>query len=134
MTLLEMSECYAESAALLSAVLQKATMIAPPDPIAEWREVALRQCRGPFGGWLRRLIERELPRDEAAYRPERLGVIHGDFHHGNFLFVDGRVAATTSRASPSAISRGSRASSPAASGRPCSGACGAWRGACGINY
>ena len=75
-----------------SAVLQKATMIAPPDPSAEWREVALRQCRGPFGGWLRRLIERELPRDEAAYRPERLGVIHGDFHHGNFLFANGTLS------------------------------------------
>ena len=40
---------------------------------------------------MRRLIEREMPVAEVAYVPERLKVIHGDFHHGNFLFVDGQL-------------------------------------------
>ncbi|MBO7721303.1 MAG: aminoglycoside phosphotransferase family protein [Kiritimatiellae bacterium] len=74
-----------------SAAMQKATMIAPPDPIAAWRAAAA-GCRGFFAAPIRRLAEREMPADETAYRPERLGVIHGDFHHGNFLFVDGRLS------------------------------------------
>lgn len=74
-----------------SAAMQKATLIAPPDPIEKWRAGALAACRGVFGRPLRNLIERELPADEVRYRPERLGVIHGDFHHGNFLFVGGKL-------------------------------------------
>lgn len=74
-----------------SAAMQKATLIAPPDPIERWRAGALAACRGVLGRPLRSLIERELPADEVRYRPERLGVIHGDFHHGNFLFVSGRL-------------------------------------------
>lgn len=74
-----------------SAAMQKATLIAPADPIERWRARALEACRGVLGRPLRNLIERELPADEVRYRPERLGVIHGDFHHGNFLFVSGRL-------------------------------------------
>ena len=75
-----------------SAAMQKSARVVPADPIADWRAGALAACRGFRGRWLRRLIERELPADEVRYRPERLGVIHGDFHHGNFLFVDGRLS------------------------------------------
>lgn len=74
-----------------SAAMQKATLIAPPDPIEKWRAGAFSACGGVCGRPLRNLIERELPVGEVRYRPERLGVIHGDFHHGNFLFVDGRL-------------------------------------------
>lgn len=74
-----------------SEAMQKATLIAPPDPIEKWRADALVSCRGVFGRPLRNLIERELPAEVVRYRPERLGVIHGDFHHGNFLFVGGKL-------------------------------------------
>ena len=74
-----------------SAAMQKATGIAPHDPTVRWREQAIVHCRGFWGGFLRRLIERELPVRKVTYRPELLKVVHGDFHHGNFLFVDGRV-------------------------------------------
>ena len=33
----------------------------------------------------------ELPVDGVTYRKELLKTVHGDFHHGNFLFVDGKV-------------------------------------------
>jgi len=75
-----------------SSAMQKATLIVPPDPIDRWRREALDACRGFRARWLRRFIERELPMEATAYRPGRLRVIHGDFHHGNFLFVDGRVS------------------------------------------
>lgn len=75
-----------------SAAIQRSAHVVPADPIADWRAGALTACRGICGCWLTRLIERELPVDEVRYRPDRLGVIHGDFHHGNFLFVDGRLS------------------------------------------
>ena len=70
-----------------SEAMQKATGIVPHDPMLAWREVALKNCRG----CLRRLIERELPVEGVTYRKELLKTVHGDFHHGNFLFVDGKV-------------------------------------------
>ena len=75
-----------------SAAIQRSTTVNPPDPIEKWRKIALANCRGISGRILRAFIERELPEDEVRYRRDRLSVIHGDFHHGNFLFVDGRVA------------------------------------------
>lgn len=74
-----------------SAAMQKSTCVVPADPIDAWRARALAACQGFRGRWLRRLIERELPADVVVYRQDRLGIIHGDFHHGNFLFVDGRL-------------------------------------------
>ena len=74
-----------------SAAMQRATGILPHDPTLAWRAQALENCRGFWGERLRRLIERELPESSVTYRREMLKVIHGDFHHGNFLFVDGRL-------------------------------------------
>ena len=74
-----------------SAAMQNATGIAPHDPMLAWREAALENCRGLRGRGLRHLIERELPLEGVTYRKELLKVVHGDFHHGNFLFVDGTV-------------------------------------------
>ena len=75
-----------------SAAMQKSVDNAPLDPVLDWRQKALAQCSGVWGGVLRRMIERELPVESVTYDPKRLKVIHGDFHHGNFLFVDGKVA------------------------------------------
>ena len=74
-----------------SAAMQSTTMVYDSTPFAEWRRDAIAKCRGFFGGWLRRLLEREIPEDTVVYRPDAMRTIHGDFHHGNFLFVDGRV-------------------------------------------
>lgn len=74
-----------------SAALQKATGIADHEPLLDWRRGALENCRGLGGRWLARLIEREIPASEITYRAELLRTIHGDFHHGNFLFADGKV-------------------------------------------
>lgn len=75
-----------------SAAMQKSDDNAPLDPVLDWRQKTLDQCTGVWGGVLRRMIERELPAERVTYDSERLRVIHGDFHHGNFLFVDGKVA------------------------------------------
>lgn len=75
-----------------STALQGASLILPADPTSDWRLAVLGCCRGLSGRVLRRLVERELPLDELTYNPERLRVIHGDFHHGNFLFLDGRLS------------------------------------------
>ena len=74
-----------------SAALQKATGIQPHDPMLAWREAARANCRGIAGRGLRKLFERELPAEGVTYRRELLKTVHGDFHHGNFLFVDGKV-------------------------------------------
>lgn len=75
-----------------SAAMQRATLIIPHDPTDQWRAEALECVGGCWGGWLRRLLETDLTPETTVYRPERLRTVHGDFHHGNFLFDHGRVA------------------------------------------
>ena len=74
-----------------SAAMQKARLYLPHNPSVKWRREALAKCRGVGGRILRRILE-EIPEEELAYRADLLRIVHGDFHHGNFLFVDGRVA------------------------------------------
>ena len=60
-------------------------------PFAKMREDVLGHCRG-LGGWLlRRLVGELVPAKDVEYDIARVRLIHGDFHHGNFLFADGRV-------------------------------------------
>ena len=75
-----------------SAAMQKATGIVPHDPMLAWREAARKNCRGIAGRGLRKLIDHELPVEGVTYRKDLLRTVHGDFHHGNFLFVDGKVS------------------------------------------
>ena len=75
-----------------SAAMQKVKTFGPARPIRRWREEAFGKCRGLAGAVMRRLLGEMRPED-CDYRPELLRVIHGDFHYGNFLFVDGRVDA-----------------------------------------
>ena len=77
---------------VFSAAMQKSTDNTSLDPVLDWRQKTLDQCNGVWGGGLRRLIEREIPVESVTYDARRLKVTHGDFHHGNFLFVGGRVA------------------------------------------
>jgi len=74
----------------LSAALQKATYVAAADPLPQWRTRLL-----SLTGWrsapLRKMVAHEVPAEEIVRRPESTCVIFGDFHHGNFVFRDGRV-------------------------------------------
>ena len=74
-----------------SAAMQKTRLFVPHNPSVEWRRMALAKCRG-LGGWIVRRLLEEIPEDELAYRSDLLRIVHGDFHHGNFLFAGGRVA------------------------------------------
>lgn len=75
-----------------SAAMQKTSRISPCEPTLMWRTRSLEACHGIFGGWLRRILEEELPESEVSYRKGRMSVVHGDFHHGNFLFAGGSVS------------------------------------------
>lgn len=75
-----------------SAVLQRSRPNIPPDDIVGMRQRTLPYCRGLWAKRIRRLLETELKADRLALRPELTRIIHGDFHHGNFLFKDGRVS------------------------------------------
>lgn len=75
-----------------SAALQKTTDHRPAeDPADRYREVMPR-LRGIGTGAIRRFLEEQYRLGNVSYRPEKLRVIHNDFHHGNFLFVNRRVA------------------------------------------
>ena len=90
-----LSDCefkaFLEDYLCFSAAMQRTTRVGKPLPFVDWRRDAVAKCRGVFGGWFRRILDRELPECTVTYRESDLRVIHGDFHHGNFLFVDGKV-------------------------------------------
>lgn len=74
-----------------SEAMQKTSRTLGRMPFAMMRNAVLRNCRGLGGGLLRRLVEELVPAGDVEYAPERVRQIHGDFHHGNFLFAGGRV-------------------------------------------
>lgn len=78
---------------VLSAALQRVKPACLPSDFATLRRQALERCRGFWAKGVRRLLEVELTERRLALRPELTKVIHGDLHHGNFLFRDGRVSA-----------------------------------------
>lgn len=73
-----------------SAALQKATHVLPPRPMLRWRDEALAKCTGPWGRWLRPVIE-ETPVEDCVFRPEKIRVTHGDLHPGNFTICGNHV-------------------------------------------
>lgn len=75
-----------------SDAMEKVATVFPPRPLPQRRADALALCRGLPGRILRRILD-EMEPDARDYDPARLRTIHGDFHHGNFRFADGRIAA-----------------------------------------
>ena len=75
-----------------SAALQRTEPSCPPDDCVAMRRLALGKCGGFWSRGIRRLLERELTEEGVRLRPEKTRLIHGDLHHGNFLFKDGRVS------------------------------------------
>ena len=75
-----------------SRALQRTQPSCPPDDCAAMRRLALGKCGGFWSRGIRRLLERELTEEGVRLRPEKARLIHGDLHHGNFLFKDGRVS------------------------------------------
>lgn len=73
------------------ADLQHVRRVFPAVPALEIKRQALEKCRG-IGGWILRKVLGSIPDDDLTYREEYVRNIHSDFHHGNFLFEDGRVA------------------------------------------
>ena len=85
----EFISCLDEYAAF-SEAMQKSRTYLEARPIRRWRDEGLAKCRGVAGRILRPILM-EMALDECDYRPDFLRVIHGDFHYGNFLFVDRKV-------------------------------------------
>lgn len=85
-------EALADDYLGFSSALQRAQPSCPPDDCVAMRRRALETCCGIWSRGLRRLLERELTEEGVRLRPEKTRLIHGDMHHGNFLFKNGRVS------------------------------------------
>lgn len=85
-------EALADDYLEFSEALQRTESTCPPDDCAAMRRLALGKCSGFWSRGIRRILERELTEEGVRIRPERARLIHGDLHHGNFLFKDGRVS------------------------------------------
>ena len=75
-----------------SRALQRTQPSCPPDDCVAMRRLALGKCGGFWSRGIRRLLECELTEESLRLHPEKTRLIHGDLHHGNFLFQDGRVS------------------------------------------
>lgn len=85
-------EALADDYLEFSEALQRTEPSCPPDDCVAMRRLALGKCRGFWSRGIRRLLEHELTEESVRLRPERTRLIHGDLHHGNFLFKDGCVS------------------------------------------
>ena len=85
-------EALADDYLEFSNALQRTAASCPPDDCVAMRRLALGTCRGFWSRGIRRFLERELTEESVSLRPEKVRLIHGDLHHGNFLFKDGRVS------------------------------------------
>jgi len=82
---------FADDYLAFSAALQKTSMILLADPVLDWRAQVLARCSGFWSRGIRRLLERELTVEGLTYDPKLMKTVHGDLHHGNFLFSNGCV-------------------------------------------
>lgn len=76
----------------LSAALQRTSDHRSAEEPADRFERVMAKLHGFGTGRIRRFLEEQASLGYVAYRTEKLRIIHNDFHHGNFLFVDHRVA------------------------------------------
>ena len=77
----------------LSKALQGVEQVRPRYPVEQWRRavvwaLAKSKTMRDFG----RELEQGIPSEDATYREDLVRTIHGDFHHGNFHFLDGRLS------------------------------------------
>ena len=86
----EQLDVFLDDYLVFSASMQNVKTFESERPILQWREEAFGKCRGLPGVIMRKLLM-ELHPEDCDYRTECQRIIHGDFHHGNILFVDGRV-------------------------------------------
>lgn len=75
-----------------SSALQRTSDHRPAEDPAVRFEKVMPNLHGFGTGRVRQFFEEQAALGYVAYRPEKLRIIHNDFHHGNFLFVDHRVA------------------------------------------
>ena len=75
----------------LSAAMQCSSAVLPDRDSVAIRRETMPLLAGVACRPLRRFVEREIPESALSYDRSRLRVIHGDFHHGNIHFRDGRV-------------------------------------------
>jgi len=75
-----------------SAALQKTSNHRPREDPADRYARVMARLNGFGTAGIRAFLEEQNRLGNIAYRPGKLRIIHNDFHHGNFLFVDNRVA------------------------------------------
>ena len=62
----------------------------PPRPLREWRDAALKMCKG-ISGMILRPILLAMRDEDLECDPDKLRVVHGDFYRRNILTVDRHV-------------------------------------------
>lgn len=88
----EQADALVDDYLAFSAVLQQSEPSVPTADFKALRQQALDRCRGLWARGVRKLIDTDLAEDRITLRAERARLVHGDFHHGNFLFRDGRIS------------------------------------------
>jgi len=75
-----------------SNALQKTSRILPAmEPRLNMQHVQ-EMLHGPLADRLKAETARKMAPEDLVYRQAAIKVIHGDFHHGNFLFKEGRLS------------------------------------------
>jgi len=75
-----------------SEALQKTSLTLPAmEPQSNMRNVQA-MFHGPLASRLKAEVARFMAAEDLTYRSDATRVIHGDFHHGNFLFKDGALS------------------------------------------
>lgn len=75
-----------------SAAMQRTSNVLGRYPSETWRREAVEALsRSAAGRYLARVMDREMKVGDCTFRDDRLKIVHGDFHYGNYHFEGGRV-------------------------------------------